>query len=210
MRFIDLTGNRYGNLVVMRKSDDGKSPIRWICHCDCGNETIVQGGNLKNGHTQSCGCMISESNTKHGQWGTKLYYVYHTMKQRCYNPKAAHYSDYGGRGITICEEWLDDFETFYTWAILNGYEEGLSIDRIDNDLGYSPDNCRWENQSAQLYNQRPRNDNTTGVRGISLRKDTGKYVAYISVNKKRKVLGNFETLEEAIVARNAAEKELLK
>lgn len=207
MRFVDLTGKRYGKLIVLERSNDGKRIIRWVCRCDCGNETIVQGGNLKNGHTQSCGCKISESNTKHGQWGTKLYNVYHGMKQRCYNPKASNYRYYGGRGITICDEW-QKYEPFHEWAMGNGYEEGLSIDRIDNDGNYEPSNCRWEEPTTQTINQRTRNDNGVGHKGVSLRKDTGKYVAYISINKKRKVLGNYNTLEEATMARRNGEKEL--
>lgn len=128
------------------------------------------------------------------------------MKQRCYNPKASNYRYYGGRGITICDEW-QKYEPFHEWAMGNGYEEGLSIDRIDNDGNYEPSNCRWEEPTTQIINQRTRNDNGVGRKGVSLRKDTGKYVAYISINKKRKVLGNYNTLEEATMARRNAEKE---
>lgn len=207
-KFIDLTGQRFGKLVVLERAKGNSKQINWLCKCDCGRTTVVQGSNLKNGHIRSCGCLISESNTKHGQWNTRLYRIYHAMKQRCYNPNSAPYPFYGGRGITVCSEWLNDFQAFYDWAMSNGYRDDLSIDRIDVDGNYEPGNCRWTIKTLQSFNRRKGKDNHSGVVGVSLRKDTGKYTAYISKGGKRRVLGSFSTLEEAIAARKRAEKEL--
>lgn len=206
MRFIDLTGKRFGKLVVLERVKRSRK-TEWRCKCDCGNETIVQAANLKNGHIRSCGCMISESNTKHGKWNTRIYRIYHSMKQRCNNPNSAHYEYYGGRGIKVCSEWQDDFQTFYDWAMSHGYSDDLSIDRIDVNGNYEPSNCRWATKTTQSFNRKKGKDNHSGVVGVSLRKDTGKYQAYISKAGKRYMLGNFDTLKEAVEARQKAEKE---
>lgn len=211
MKLIDLTGQRFGKLVVLHRVDRGnKAKVEWLCKCDCGNESIVRGSNLRNGHIRSCGCLISETNRKHGQWDTRIYRIYYAMKQRAQNPNSPHYKYYGALGIKVCDEWDKSFEAFYNWAIQNGYSDDLSIDRIDPNGDYEPSNCRWADKVTQSFNRKTGADNTTGHTGVSLRKDTGKYQAYISKGGRRKVLGSYETLDAAVQAREKAENELYK
>lgn len=158
-KLIDLTGQRFGRLVVVERvenSADGRA--RWLCRCDCGQSKTVLGEHLKKGRTKSCGCAKSESSSKrfkkHGGRNSKLYRIWSNMKDRCNNPDCKVYSDYGGRGIKVCKEWIDDFSAFQKWALANGYKEGLTIDRKDNDKGYSPDNCRWTDRKIQGNNKR--------------------------------------------------------
>lgn len=153
---IDLIGQRFGRLVVIERADsNSKGRARWLCQCDCGEQVIVLGYSLRCGGTKSCRCLYNEgNNTKHKLCYTRLYNTWSCMKSRCTNAKDTRYKDYGGRGITICEEWLHDFQAFYDWAIANGYSDTLTIDRKDNDKGYYPDNCRWATKKEQNTNQR--------------------------------------------------------
>lgn len=155
----DITGNRYGRLVVLRfiKTDDKRRSL-WECQCDCGKTVIVQKNNLTSGNTKSCGCLSSSLKTTHNKSKSRLYSVWHGMKQRCLNPNVEEYKNYGGRGIKICPEWMD-FETFYQWAISNGFIENSpkgqnTIDRIDVNGNYEPLNCRFVNMSVQSNNTR--------------------------------------------------------
>jgi hypothetical protein len=157
-KVLDLEGMIFGKLkVIGRVIDKSKKGTRWLCECECGNKDhIVIGSNLKRGTTTSCGCVNRKVN---GLSLTKIYRVWTDMKIRCNNEKHKRYYDYGGRGIKVCIEWTDEqdgFLNFYDWSIKNGYIEntGLSIDRIDNDNNYEPDNCKWSTRVEQQNNTR--------------------------------------------------------
>lgn len=153
----DLRGYKFGKLTVVSLSHMVGKHSYWNCICECGNKHTVRSDCLKNGVVKSCGCLNTidrekpDSIKKH-----KLYRVYWGMKQRCYNPNQKHYNRYGGRGITVCEEWKNDFQAFYDWSMSHGYKEGLTIDRIDNDGNYEPSNCRWVTQAEQNLNKTQR------------------------------------------------------
>lgn len=155
-KFKDLTGQRFGKLIVIKKMENDKdNKIKWLCKCDCGNIAIVSGKDLQRAHTKSCGCL----HEKHSKSETRLYRVWRGMKARCLNSKYPYYSNYGGRGITVCDEWKNDFQVFCEWAMKNGYDEKAprgecTLDRIDNNGNYEPNNCRWTTNKQQSRNRR--------------------------------------------------------
>lgn len=213
-RFIDLTNQDFGNLSVISYAGKNKSNgSMWLCHCGCGNDTVVSSDCLRRQVTVSCGCirnkLSSERATTHGMSKTKLYHTWKNMKKRCENPNATRYERYGGRGIKVCEEWRNDFMEFYAWAMANGYQEGLTIDRKDNDKGYYPDNCRWETSIIQNQNKGIQSSNKSGIKGVSMQKRTGKWIAQIGVDNKIIYLGIFEDIEKAKEARAQAEKKYM-
>lgn len=148
---LDLSGQRFGRLVVLSLLDRRThNKLRWLCECDCGRQHEITGSRLTSGGAKSCGCL----RTTHGQTKTRLYRIWRGMRARCGNPNSKDYPRYGGRGIVVCDAWADDFGAFSMWARANGYDDRLSIDRVDNSLGYSPENCRWADTVVQGTNRR--------------------------------------------------------
>lgn len=161
-RIENLIGNIYGRLTVVKYSHKKGAKSYWLCKCSCGNKVTIRSDCLKDGNSKSCGCLNVDAHVKHGECvtKTKLYHVYYGILTRCYKTNNKAYSHYGGRGISVCKEWLDDYENFKKWSLDNGYKEGLSIDRIDVNGDYEPQNCRWVTQKVQSNNTR-RNVNIT-------------------------------------------------
>lgn len=154
-KLIDLTGQRFGRLVVLSFAEKKNRRMMWNCICDCGNKVVVCGTDMRSGNTQSCGCQRKENfnHKKHEKHNTRVYRIWKGIKSRCFNPNRKGFHHYGGRGITMCDEWKDDFQAFYDWAMSHGYEDNLTIDRIDVNGNYEPLNCRWVDSFTQGTNK---------------------------------------------------------
>lgn len=165
MRY-DLTGQRFGKLYVKRfagvhTTPNGSRRTMWECVCDCGNTAIISTSSIRHQKTISCGCVRVERVTSHGLSHTRLYQTWADMKSRCYNPNNNGYHRYGGRGIKVCDEW-QTFPPFAEWALNNGYDPSLTIERINNDGNYEPSNCCWATQSQQASNKSTTHQVTIG------------------------------------------------
>lgn len=160
LRTNNIVGQRFGKLTVLSRTQKPNgiknTHAYWKCECDCGKTIVAQGSLLKNGSIQSCGCLQKEVNTTHGMRHTPIYTEWCTMKQRCYNSNNKSYKDYGGRGITMCEPWRNSFEAFYddVSKLTNFGEEGYSLNRIDNNGNYEPNNVEWADDVTQANNKR--------------------------------------------------------
>ncbi|MCH5261605.1 MAG: hypothetical protein J1F42_01705 [Lachnospiraceae bacterium] len=197
---IDLTGRRYGSLVVIELAVDvpGKKK-KWFCKCDCGKKIIVSGSNLQSGHTKhckDCGLKLSnESKVKHGKTRTKIYYVWQGMINRCDRPSHKSYCDYGAKGIFVCDEWHNS-KTFIDWALSNGYKEGLEIDRIDTNGSYCPENCRWVDRFENANNK----TNNKIISHLGVERTLAEWARFYGVNYKNlsRNLSKGYSLEEAV------------
>ena len=197
-KLIINTGDRYGHLTVIKEiSRSPSNKRRFLCKCDCGNELEVIMASFVSGHTLSCGCEHARIVTKHNLSRSKIYKVWNSMLYRCSEIERPNkvWKKYGAKGIRVCEEWKD-FDTFYDWAINNGYKEGLTIDRIDSNKGYCPENCRWVDYKTQNSHLKHKNK----YAGVYLYR--GKYVAQITVDYKHIHIGTYDTEKEAVEARN--------
>lgn len=186
----DLTGQTFGKLTVIeRAGSDKHGNALWKCQCDCSEKNIITvvSYDLINGHTKSCGCLKIERSTKHGQSQTRLHKIWTDMHTRCRNKNAPNYKRYGAENKTVCEEWKD-FSNFYKWSKKTGYKENLTIERINNDKGYSPDNCRWATKKEQANNRRTNhfltyNGETHTITEWSEITGIKRYTLYYRINK---------------------------
>lgn len=157
----NIIGEKHGLLEVLsfEKSEKKKNHWRYYykCKCECGKIKIINRDSLVSNKTQSCGCLkkqrVKEANSKHSLSQTRIYKIYKDIKKRCYNPKSSNYKIYGGKGVVMCEEWLNNFMNFYNWSIKNNYNDSLTIDRIDVNGNYEPSNCRWTTMKQQANNK---------------------------------------------------------
>lgn len=203
--FKDVFGERYGILTVLKYWDiDKNGKSRWLCFCDCGVFKVIVARSLKAGLTKSCGCQVGvkarERVRTHGKSESREHNSWRGMKERCTNPKNSHYPLYGGRGISYCEEW-ELFENFY--KDMGDCPDGYQLERCDVNLGYSKDNCIWDDKTQQAFNIRLKSNNTTGRTGV-YQKD-GKWYAVISYYKKVITFSFCDSYEDACIAREFAE-----
>ncbi len=214
----DLTGQKFGRLTVIERAGSrawGRgSHATWLCECECGNKCVVVGSQLLSGITQSCGCLRKEVASERGKVHVqpkeiiRIRKIFRGMKRRCYEKTEQSYKNYGARGIGICDEWLEDAEKFVEWSLKNGYRQGLQIDRIDNNGGYNPQNCRWTTCRTNSNNKRNTvrlKDGTPfaeycyslGVKTNIGRKATAEYERYLRYYlKKGEIHPELKRLEE--------------
>lgn len=150
---LDLTGHHFGNVTAISFVGTKNGRGYWKCKCDCGNTKIFCTRELRAGDVTSCGCNRKSRATVHGLYYTREHRIWIGMKNRCTNPNAINYEWYGGKGVTVCKEWSEDFENFYKWAHENGYQDNLTIDRINGNGDYEPTNCRWITIQEQQKNK---------------------------------------------------------
>lgn len=149
----DLIGKKFGKLTIIKRVENDKNDrTQYLCKCDCGKEKIIRGSSITSGNTRSCGCLSGRKKTQE-LYNTRIYKIWSNIKSRCTNPNYKRFQDYGGRGISVCKDW-NKFDNFKDWAMSNGYADNLTIDRIDNNGNYEPNNCRWVTQKINSHNKR--------------------------------------------------------
>ena len=202
----DMTPRLIGETYLRKPTETSRQRCKYgVYRCQyCGQEFECATHSIKSGNTRSCGCLIKKHTGRqtgsHNLYYHRFYATWSKMLHRCNNPKNKKYMDYGGRGINVCEEWLD-IKIFIEWAeATHPNTEGLSLDRIDNDKGYSPENCRWADKTIQAINRRIMKSNTSGYVGVT--SNGANWTARITVNNKRVCLGTFFTKKEAAQARD--------
>lgn len=205
---IDLEGAKFGRLLVVKRGpNDQRNHTMWVCRCDCGSEITTRVDVLRSGATRSCGCLqkdlAAEKHTTHGQRWRPEYRVWDAMLQRCKNPNVHYYPGYGGRGISVCASW-EKFDNFFN-DMGERPSDRHSIERVDNDKGYSLENCKWATPEEQGRNTRLFATNTSGFKGVSWMPKHQKFQVYITANRKRIPLGYHEELGVAVAVRAAAE-----
>lgn len=199
-------GKNYGSWKVLSSTENN----RYVAQCFCGKTRIATASQLVRHKTTKCCC---RKGNNHGLSKMPLFNTWYSMLERCYNPKASGYNNYGAKGIEVCAEWKDrdsGFVNFYNWSVQNGYKEErlpsgrnkLSLDRIDGTQGYSPNNCRWVDQIIQCCNRVYLPTNTSGYRGVSWSKTERKWICYVSIKHKTIRIGGFKTQKEAVEKRN--------
>ncbi len=206
---IDISGKRFGRLLVKDYSEyrQEQAQTYWLCVCECGKEFMVVYNSLVSGNTSSCGCL---KNTMNGLSETRLGKIYTNMTTRCSNPKSTAYKDYGARGITVCQEWLDDFMNFYNWAMDNGYVAPLTLERNDVNGNYCPENCTWIPKSEQSKNTtRSLRFNVNG-RCLNIFQFQEEFCPNASIGSIRQQVGKGKTPEQikAIHDRKAVNRQL--
>lgn len=209
-KFKDEVGNKYNLLLVDSYShyNPDDQTTYWNCTCDCGATCKVRAGRLRSGEAKSCGCLSKKSlelRTTHGKARSREYSIWATMLQRCNNPKSTKYDYYGGLGVQVSERWVESFENFF--EDMGEAPEGMTLDRIDTKGDYCKENCRWTDRSMQQFNQKLNCRNTSGKSGVSFSQQKQKWRARINVKHKEISLGLFESFEDAVKAREAAELE---
>lgn len=212
---IDMVGKKFGRLTVLSRAQNTKDGFpQWCCICECGNEVIVRGKYLRNGHTKSCGCLLAETtrdhareNATHGLSYTRIYAIWNGMVNRCHSQESRAYKWYGARGIEVCDEWRNDVWAFYNWAHSAGYQDDLTIDRIDVNGPYSPENCRWVTMRTQANNTRSNKSATYKGKTQTI----SQWANEIGINEStlRWRLSHGWTIEKAIstTVRNISKKE---
>lgn len=204
MKFQDLTGKKY-NLLTVVERDYSKKRTSWKCLCECGDYHIVESHTLKSGEVKSCGCLNHK--LKHNMTKSRILRIWGALRSRCNNKNNDSYERYGMKGIKVCKEWdnkIDGSLNFIKWANNNGYNDSLSIDRIDNKKGYYPENCRWVNSEIQTLNRTVK-AGKSGIVGVKQSKN-GSWYAGITFKKQYIHLGTFWDLQEAKIARQKAEE----
>lgn len=194
----EIIGKKWGKLTAIKFAFRKYGRRYFEFRCECGAIKNFSLSDVKNGHIKSCG----KCRGRHHLSYTRLYKIWHGIKSRCFCPTCNIYKNYGGKGISMCDEWKNSPEMFCEWAMKNGYNDSLTIDRIDSNKGYSPENCRWATHQEQNSHLKMLKNNKSGYKGVSWSKYAHRWICNISINNKSKRIGGYKTQKEAVEARN--------